>query len=227
MPKTNLTTVSEFEHTALQAGGAVGGNQHRGSEAYKASLRAQLDIYQERGSAFHYENLQPSPPQEVAREPLAVQKAYANIDYLLDIDSDSHLADVYDLVSKEQASWTSYDMTTLELARYINARSDQRIALGVLTDFMRRSKDGPLTFGEKLYDVVGGSFALIAFTALTRSVITARNKVALDGVAHSLVQAPDQDITLLWGQEHVNGIARGLARQGFRLTNTAAYSPDA
>jgi hypothetical protein len=225
MSETNVTTVSEFEHTALKAGVAIVGNQHTGSEAYMDSLRTQLDIYQTRGSVFHYENLQPSPPQELACESAAVQKAYADIDYLLDIDKGSSLSSVYDLVPTAHASWVSYDMTALELAKYIDARPDQRMALKTFTNFMRQSKDEPTKLREKLYDTVAGSFALVAFTALNRSAITARNTVALGAVADSLTRAPDQDITLLWGQAHVKGIAKGLARQGFRLTNINYLHP--
>lgn len=223
-----LTTISEFLHPLRPNPVTLIGNEHGGSEAYVASLRNQLDMREARGSIIHYEEVQPVDSSEVDEQHPIVQSAYWNLDFIMDFIEDSIKksdASIYDITVSKAGTWHNHDLNALELAKLISQRPDQYVALAALTGFILKPKDSPATVREILYSKVFGTITTGAYVGLWPSLVTARNNVALRAVDSTLEERPNQEITLLWGQGHIPGIARGLLRRGFEMTRIEAYSP--
>lgn len=220
----NSTRVFDYEHH--ETGSQIGlvGIAHLSSTAYFKQVDGVLAQYEAQGAVILYENTDVITDEQAHMLSRRVKTDTKALKLLLDVVEDVSCAEE-SVVPQWQhlrfpETWQNVDVSLAEIAARLRYRDRVFIRLGrrMLQDDIVLGDDGlisRLPKGDELME----KYIDKSMASLDRVVVDYRNTYVLDRLDEKLELDPSQKFALLWGDDHLPGLANGLEIRGYTRAN--------
>ena len=211
--------VETFRHPDTESSISLVGMVHTAKPCFYQSVGEYVQIREESGSTVHYERSTLPSKQELETYPHWVQKLAPKFDKAVSALTKATIKDgVVSQYNNDKLRfkdvWEIHDMNKADIARSLGPAKTMYAAVML-------EREAAIENGDKKDRLPFYAMrAKLVLRMLDTVILDERNAVAVKGIEMTLIEKPDQDITLLWGSCHIPGIANGITKIGYKHKDT-------
>lgn len=223
--KPVTTEIIDFEHTETKSRLSLVGAIHIAEPQYYGRLQKEISDRQGDDGLVHFEGIGKPTEEELAdaswtdRKKILLLRGYLESMYgtLKTFPGLQYQKEGIDY----HLDWERHDLTALEMVRElpISLLLAQRAIISGIMYGLEKFPEVRVVAAESLSKLEESRerkrSKLLHDDAYEAIVITRRNEHALGAVARAISLEPDQNLTLLWGQGHLAGLAEGAVDLGY------------
>lgn len=210
------TATHEFVSRDTSSSIALVGVSHFATSAYFKKISAYIQHREDEGSVVHYEDLSSPEEATLCNFQTWIQRLCGEYDSLARRNIVETL--FYDPTVTGQENgpgihyrerWQAHDASTADLFKEMGRLQSTWLVRYKLYELDERSRPNSVRRAAiRVGQVATGKIR-------EEFIINWRNQIALRAVENTIIDNPNQNITLLWGYSHTIGLAKGVTGLGY------------
>lgn len=226
-----ISPVVTYEHAKYQNRIDLVGTVHIAEPVYYQELQDFVDSRESQGATVHYEATPYPTPEQLAVAPRHVRRKVERISAVMG-EFYGMLGEIDGLVTQTKGltyrdSWENHDKTVLEMVEEMTRLTIDGLWAGVKLAKLANRLVGPDESQALMLQMLSNATAekkvglgeRLTYFGREKHVVNARNVIALTALDEALETNRKQDMLLLWGAGHVEGLGEGVEKRGFVQIN--------